>query len=84
MTVRVSPTLHGLGQSTLSEARRLATILTGVTTLEALEAALAAIDRMPSKAEMKLAVRGLAKEARLARRAGTDLAIPPMPEGLEA
>lgn len=79
MTVRVSPTLHGLGQVHLSESRRLATVLTGVTTLEALESALAAIDRMPSKAVLKLAIRGLAREARLAERAGTDLSMPPMP-----
>ena len=80
MPVKVPSDLYAKAQAHLSESRRIASTLAGATTLPALEAALAALDRLPSKAEMKLAIRGLAREARLAERAGTDLAIPPMPK----
>ena len=69
-----------LAETQLTEARRVATILQGFTTPEACDLAEAAILRMPTKAQMRLAIRAARREAVQAKRADADpFAIPPMP-----
>lgn len=74
--MKVTEDAHTLALSQANESRRILSALTGFATLESLEAAEAALKRMPTKAQMLLAIRGALREARQERR---DMAIPPMP-----
>lgn len=78
MTVRVPNATYALAMANLAEAQRIATTLSGVTTLEALERAEQAVMRSPTKSVLRMAIRSVAASARQNRRADQtdDLAIP--------
>ncbi len=79
--VRVPTAALALATANLAEAQRIATTLRGVTTLEALEAAERAVMRSPTKADLRMAIRGVAALARqeFRREAAAPFAFPAMP-----
>lgn len=62
--VRVPTAVLAMAASNLAEAQRIATTLQGITTLQALEAAERAVMRSPTKADLRMAIRGVAALAR--------------------
>lgn len=66
--VRVPTSVYALARANLAEAQRIAATLSGVTTLEALDAAEKAVIRSPNKADLRMAIRSVAAEARAVNR----------------
>lgn len=79
--VRVPTSALALAAANLAEAQRIAVTLQGITTLEALEAAERAVMRSPTKADLRMAIRGVAAMARQESRrdAAAPFVIPAMP-----
>lgn len=69
MAVRVPPHVHALVLQNLSEAQRIAAAMSsGFSTLASAESAEAAVLRSPTKAELRMAIRGVIAEAKAAQR----------------
>ena len=78
---RVPAHIQAAADAYLANARRIHLALTGNTTLLSLEAAEAAADRQPTKAELRMMIRSVAQMERLqARRdrSADDFSIPAM------
>ena len=82
--VQTPPVARATADTLKAEVLRIYTALSDTTTLEALAQAEAALDRMPTKAQVRMAIRSAQAAIREQRRrdaqlAADPLAIPAMP-----